>query len=1071
MTVRRAVVTAVLLGMLLPALVVGFYLARVSYADKLRSEVALTLQHDADVIALGVRESLWALDSESAAALVEAVMKESALVTVEILDPHLGRFVFREFPERREGVVHVLERQVMHRGETIGRVRIELSEAPLRSALLNQILGFASLLALQVIISVILILVVLQRRVGRPLLRLGEEAVSLARGELDKPIIPSRRDEIGDVEAQLEVTRQALQGLFHTLEQKNRALEVDLRERMRVEAALRDREQRLRTLVEQSPLAVIEFDLGWHILDWNEAAVRIFGWRREEVLGRHAGMLVANSKDARDNLSVNQLLERSVASPHIKLACKRSDAAGVTCQWYNSLIRDSAGTGQRIVAMVEDITERQRSDDEIRRLATVVRLTSNLVALTDASGRIEWINHAFAERCSGHASEVRGQALVDVLQAQELTGETSRASAIEAAMNNGRHLTELEMPCRGQDGQSFWVSLELQPLRDDNEQIIQWVALMTDVTERRHTTDALRAIARLGGELSPGMFLEQLLGVIARGCGAQAAYLATHTRDGVDISASLCAPGWSLVGGHHPGRTTLAAYAERTGALLLNTGAYEAISRDAVSWGCSLTQALILEPVVDSQQQVSGHLALLFDSPLVATEAAQSLAALGAARASTEFQRLLTLEALRHSEQKFSSIFQYSPIPIGVLRRSDSVCLDVNPSFLQNFGYPRNEVVGQPVLATPIYTDQREREWVLQLLNEAGEVSGADMRLRTCDGEIRDCQIYVRQISMDEEPCLLVATVDVTSLLEAQRQVEELNQSLEKRVTERTHDLATTNAELEKTLERLKRTLDELVRSEKLAALGSLVAGIAHELNTPIGNSLMVASTLHDVNQSFREQMEAGLRRSTLDNYVAESESAADILLRNLQRAAELISSFKQVAVDQTSSQRRRFELAEVVSEIVVTMQPVFRKTSHSIETEIPAGISLDSYPGPLGQVIANLLNNTILHAFEGQERGTVRLRAELDGAGGVIFTCQDDGIGIHANNLRRIFDPFFTTKLGRDGTGLGLNIVHNIVTGILGGEITVDSSPGQGSCFRICIPLKAPAQEDTLVPPKASAA
>ncbi len=380
-------------------------------------------------------------------------------------------------------------------------------------------------------------------------------------------------------------------------------------------------------------------------------------------------------------------------------------------------------------------------------------------------------------------------------------------------------------------------------------------------------------------------------------------------------------------------------------------------------------------------------------------------------------------------------------------------------------------MVGQPVLATPIYTDQQEREWILQLLHDAGEVSGADMRLRTSDNEIRDCQIYVRQISMDEEPCLLVATVDVTTLLEAQRQVEELNLSLEKRVTERTHDLAATNAELEKTLERLKRTLDELVRSEKLAALGSLVAGIAHELNTPIGNSLMVASTLHDVNQTFREQMQAGLRRSTLDSYVAESESAADILLRNLQRAAELISSFKQVAVDQTSSQRRRFELAEVVNEIVVTMQPVFRKTSHSIETSIPADIRLDSYPGPLGQVIANLLNNTILHAFEGRENGKVQLRAELDDNNGVLFTCQDDGIGIQASNLRRIFDPFFTTKLGRDGTGLGLNIVHNIVTGILGGEISVESSPGQGCSFRIRLPLRAPEHDEAVVESKASAA
>lgn len=1062
LTIRRTIVIAVVLGMLLPALIVGAYLAQVTYAERLKTEIAETLQHDAEVIALGVRESLWSLDSDSATALAEAVMQNSALVTVEILDPHMGRFVFREQPERRTGQIHSLEREIKHRGETIGRIRIELSDSPLRTTLRNQLLGVAGLLTLQLLVGIVLILYVLQHRVGLPLLRLGEEAASLARGELDTPIRAVRKDEIGDVEYQLDLTRQALQGLFRTLEQKNRTLEVDLRERIRIENALRDREQRLRTLVDQSPLAVIEFDLGWHILDWNDAAVRIFGWRREEVLGRHVSMLIASGDAGREQDSLNQQLENNSTSQSLKFQCTRPDHGRVTCQWYNSLIRDNTGSSQRIVAMVEDITERQRSDDEIRRLATVVRLTSNLVALTDVNGRIEWVNQAFTERCSGPVAEIRGQSLARVLLTHENTDSSPCASTIEAAIENGRHLTAFEFPCAGADGKTFWVSLELQPIHGDHAKIIQWVALLTDVDERHHTTDALRAIARLGGDLSAGLFLEALLAIIAKGCGAQAAYLATHHPDNIEIAASLCSPGWSLVNGTHSGRSTLASYAERTGSLLLDHGAYEAISNDSVCWACAQTQALILEPIVNNQQEVTGHLVLLFESSLGSTEAVQSLAALGAARASTEIQRLQTLEILRHSEQKFSSIFQYSPIPIGVLRTSDRVILDVNPSFIDNFGYTRESLLGLSILATPLYVDQAQRTKVLEQLDATGEVSGAEMRLRHQSGEIRDCQIYVRQVSMDETPCLLVAAVDLSSLLKAQRQIEELNQSLEKRVIERTRDLANSNAELEKTLERLKHTLDELVRSEKLAALGSLVAGIAHELNTPIGNSLMVASTLRDVNHNFREQMLVGLRRSALDAYMTETESASDILMRNLQRAAELITSFKQVAVDQTSSQRRRFELAEVVNEIVVTMQPVFRRTSHSIETDIEPGISMDSFPGPLGQVIANLLNNAILHAFEGREHGLVRLEARLNDEKQIIFSCQDNGVGISPSNLRRVFDPFFTTKLGRDGTGLGLNIVHNIVTGVLGGEITVESTLDEGTRFNISLPLRAP---DAAVP------
>ncbi len=167
--------------------------------------------------------------------------------------------------------------------------------------------------------------------------------------------------------------------------------------------------------------------------------------------------------------------------------------------------------------------------------------------------------------------------------------------------------------------------------------------------------------------------------------------------------------------------------------------------------------------------------------------------------------------------------------------------------------------------------------------------------------------------------------------------------------------------------------------------------------------------------------------------------------------------------MDQTSSQRRIFDLAEVVGEIVVTMHPTFRKTPYRIETDIPPGLVLDSFPGPFGQVVANLLNNTILHAFEGKSQGTVRLQAAAESADWIRFSCRDDGVGIPAANLRRVFDPFFTTRLGRDGTGLGLNIVHNIVTSVLGGEIALESTEGQGSSFIIRLTVRAPGAEATV--------
>jgi len=289
------------------------------------------------------------------------------------------------------------------------------------------------------------------------------------------------------------------------------------------------------------------------------------------------------------------------------------------------------------------------------------------------------------------------------------------------------------------------------------------------------------------------------------------------------------------------------------------------------------------------------------------------------------------------------------------------------------------------------------------------------------------------------------------------RALKDLFATLEQRVVERTAVLEATNTELEKALEHLHQTQDHLIRSEKMAALGALVAGVAHELNTPIGNSLLVSSTFQESTRHFQGEITNGLRRSSLLAFVDEAETACAILMRNLGHAAELITSFKQVAVDQTSSQRRSFDLAEMIGEVILTLSPAFKKSCAHVENLIPPGIQLNSYPGPLGQVVTNLINNALLHAFENREEGRITLEMAPDDDQHVIILCRDDGIGISPRDLPRIFDPFFTTRLDHSGSGLGLNIVHNIVTGMLGGEIHVHSNPGQGSIFSLHLPRSAP--------------
>jgi signal transduction histidine kinase len=252
----------------------------------------------------------------------------------------------------------------------------------------------------------------------------------------------------------------------------------------------------------------------------------------------------------------------------------------------------------------------------------------------------------------------------------------------------------------------------------------------------------------------------------------------------------------------------------------------------------------------------------------------------------------------------------------------------------------------------------------------------------------------------------------------------------------------------------------QLVSQEKLAALGALMAGVAHELNTPIGNSLLIASTMQEKTTEIEALMNGpGLRRSELTAFVADSQKAAALVMRGLTSAADLVNSFKQVAVDRTTEQRRFFNLQQVCHEIIATMMNRIRAADHSIDMEVPDTIGMDSYPGPFGQVITNFINNALLHAFAGGTRGTMRLTAALMGEDRVQVRFADDGGGIPAEHLGRIFDPFFTTKLGQGGSGLGLSISYNIVSSLLGGQIGVVSDARHGTCFTLDLPLTAPEQ------------
>ncbi len=297
------------------------------------------------------------------------------------------------------------------------------------------------------------------------------------------------------------------------------------------------------------------------------------------------------------------------------------------------------------------------------------------------------------------------------------------------------------------------------------------------------------------------------------------------------------------------------------------------------------------------------------------------------------------------------------------------------------------------------------------------------------------------------------------ALLSAFDALRQHNLNLEETVAQRTAELTASNAELSDALATLRKAQHELVESAKLASLGRLVAGVAHELNTPLGNALTVVSALDDRYKQL-EAMLAGnvqMRRSTLEELARDTRRGQDILQRNVQKAADLVRDFKQVAIDQTTDLRRDFDLAHVVEDVLVMVEPSFKHTPFVIETELSPGLRMNSYPGSLGQVLTNLLMNAQLHGFAGRDHGHVQVRCARLGDTEVELSVCDDGLGMSDDVRRRIFDPFFTTKLGTGGSGLGMHIVHSIVTNVLGGQIEVRSTPGQGTQMLMRLPLQAP--------------
>ena len=417
--------------------------------------------------------------------------------------------------------------------------------------------------------------------------------------------------------------------------------------------------------------------------------------------------------------------------------------------------------------------------------------------------------------------------------------------------------------------------------------------------------------------------------------------------------------------------------------------------------------------------------------------------------------RMESEQALNLAEHRFKLVVELSPYPIAIID-SNYVFEYLNPRFTETFGYTTEEIPSINDWIKKLHpskekaADKTEKwdEYFKKHMNSATVSSLTEISNKK--GEKRIVQLKLMQM---KESKYFIIFEDITKRKQAEAQLQKLNEELEKRVEKRTSELKDTNMALKNTLDELRSTQQQLIDSEKMAALGNLVAGVAHEINTPIGIGITAISHLNQKSKDMDERFtNSKLKKSDLRKYVEIATESSSLVLSNLNRAADLVRSFKQIAVDQSVEEKRTFNIREYLDEILNSLHHQIKRTKHEIKIDCPDNLKITSYPGAFYQIVVNLLINTLVHGFDGIEEGIINIKvSEKNDEFFIEFS--DNGVGIKKDILGRIFDPFFTTRREQGGSGLGLHIVYNLVNHKLGGKISCNSKYRKGTVFNIEIP------------------
>jgi len=411
---------------------------------------------------------------------------------------------------------------------------------------------------------------------------------------------------------------------------------------------------------------------------------------------------------------------------------------------------------------------------------------------------------------------------------------------------------------------------------------------------------------------------------------------------------------------------------------------------------------------------------------------------------STSSQAAATSEVLLFPQPALQLIYDTAPIGLACLS-PDCRYLQINQRLTEICGISVEDHLGRSVRdCVPALADSVEA--IVRSIMETGEpVTGIEVAGQRADQpEQRSWITYWHPL---RAPSGEIVAVNVAAEEITARKRSE-------------HEMRRAREAAEQALANLRETQASLVEAEKLAALGRMVAGVAHEINNPVGSSLTVASSLQRRCEIFAAEVARGeVRRSSLNEMIDAVSKATIQLVANLTRASDLVQSFKQVATDRSGIERRSFDLGELTGQVLIGLRPELRRRNLVLNLECQHGLPMDSLPGPYGLVLTNLVHNAIVHAFPDGRAGTIALKAGASGADNVEIIVSDDGCGMTSEVRRRAFDPFFTTRRGEGATGLGLHIAHSMVVDQLEGRLSLTSEPGRGTTVRLVLP-RSPSRD-----------